>query len=358
MRVSFPSLTELLHRPITSGLALAAIGTTLLWETGFSIDALVMTPSAIGPEPWRLLTSALPHIGVLHLVFNVYWLLVLGGAIETRCGPRITTALIVVTGIGSAAFEQALFSGGVGLSGIGYGLFGFGWMAARRGVAFGDVVDTRTVQTFLAWFVFCCITTFIGVFAVANAAHAGGLAIGMLAGVAWAQPSKRRAGIAGTLALTAVFLGLASRPVRAFVNVHGLGQDLADEAYARIESDPEEAITGYDLALAREPEVANWHYNQGVALQRAGRQADADAAYARALALDPSDAISREAVAATHARRANEALADFRNEDAIVELRAAIALVPSPEFAAEWRQRAAELEAELDSSTQESFSSP
>ena len=343
-----PTLAELLRRPITSGLALAAIGTTVLSETGASIDALVMTPSAIGPEPWRLLTSALPHIGVLHLVFNIYWLLVLGGAVEARCGARIVSALIVVTAIGSAAFEHALFSGGVGLSGVGYGLFGFCWMAARAGVDFGDVVDKRTVQTFLAWFVFCCITTFTGVFEVANAAHAGGLVVGVLAGVASAQPSKRRLAFAGTLALTVAFVVLASRPIRPFVNWHGLGQDLADEAYALVDTQPNEAIAGYDAAIAREPEVANWHYNQGVALQRVGREADADAAYARAFALAPNEAAHREAVAGTHARRANEALAEFREEDAIVELRAAIEFIPSHPFATEWRRAAAELEAARD----------
>ncbi len=340
--------SALLRRPITTGLALAAIGTTLLSETGSSINALVMTPAAVGPEPWRLLTSALPHIGAIHLVFNIYWLLMLGGAIEARRGAREVSALIVLTAIGSAAFEHALFSGGVGLSGIVYGLFGFCWMAARAGMDFGDVVDKRTVQTFLAWFVFCCISTLTGVFEVANAAHAGGLAVGVLAGMAVAQPSRRGLGYAATLALTALFVVLASRPVRSLVNVHGLSQDLADEAYARIDTEPEAAIAGYDLAIGREPDVANWHYNRGVALQRVGHETDADAAYARAFALAPDDAAHREAVAGTHARRANEAMAELREEDALLELRAAIALVPSHPFATEWRRAALELEAASD----------
>ena len=98
-----------------------------------------------------------------------------------------------------------------------------------------------------------------------------------------------------------------------------------------------------------EPDVANWHYNRGVALQRVGQETDADAAYARAFALAPDDAAHREAVAGTHARRANEAMAELREEDALLELRAAIALVPSHPFATEWRRAALELEAASDS---------
>jgi membrane associated rhomboid family serine protease len=141
-----PAVAELARRPITTGLVLAAIATTLLWESGFSIDALAMSPRAVGTEPWRLLTSALPHVGFLHLAFNAYWTLVLGGAIEARCGAPVTALLVLGTAIASAALEHALFAGGVGLSGVGYGLFGFAWVASKRHEAFEDVVDAATVQ--------------------------------------------------------------------------------------------------------------------------------------------------------------------------------------------------------------------
>jgi membrane associated rhomboid family serine protease len=216
----------------------AAIATTVLWESGVSIEALTMAPEALGTEPWRLFTSALPHVGLVHLVFNVYWLAILGGAIEERCGARATAALLLLTAAGSASLEHALFSGGVGLSGIGYGLFGFTWVAARRRVAFEDVMDRATAWAFIAWFVICCVTTWTGVFVVGNAAHAGGCALGMLAGLAWSHPARRWLASAATLAATALCLVLASAPVRAIVNVRGLAQDLADEGYAALESHP------------------------------------------------------------------------------------------------------------------------
>ena len=251
MPARFPPPSSLARRPLTTGLGVAAIATTVLWESGVSIEALTMAPEALGTEPWRLFTSALPHVGLVHLVFNVYWLAILGGAIEERCGARATAALLLLTAAGSASLEHALFSGGVGLSGIGYGLFGFTWVAARRRVAFEDVMDRATAWAFIAWFVICCVTTWTGVFVVGNAAHAGGCALGMLAGLAWSHPARRWLASAATLAATALCLVLASAPVRAIVNVRGLAQDLADEGYAALDE-------GEDGVVTTDADVTTW----------------------------------------------------------------------------------------------------
>ena len=40
----------------------------------------------------RLLTSALPHGGIVHLLFNVIWLWIFGTAIEAVWGPVRTLA--------------------------------------------------------------------------------------------------------------------------------------------------------------------------------------------------------------------------------------------------------------------------
>ena len=70
--------------------------------------------------------------------------------------------------------EQALFYGGVGLSGVVYGLFGLLWVLSRRDSRFRDAMDRQTVQLMVAWFFLCIVLTITGAWKVANVAHGAG----------------------------------------------------------------------------------------------------------------------------------------------------------------------------------------
>jgi len=79
---------------------------------------------------WRLLTATFVHIGLLHIVFNMFALTIFGGAIEHRYGKARFIALYLGSGVlGSAsslAFSNATLSAGA--SGAIYGIFG-AWLA-------------------------------------------------------------------------------------------------------------------------------------------------------------------------------------------------------------------------------------
>lgn len=84
------------------------------------------TPIALHGEPWRLVSHAWLHSGVLHLLVNGYVLYSLGGLIERLLG---STRLLVIYalsaiagGIASATFGDALIS--VGASGAIWGVLG------------------------------------------------------------------------------------------------------------------------------------------------------------------------------------------------------------------------------------------
>src|SRR5436309_2497422 len=106
------------------------------------------------------------------LVVVVGWPRLLAG-LRTGCSSFFRT---------SGALEFGFSDGGVGLSGVGYGLFGLLWILSKRDHRFADAVDARTIQTFIIWFFVCIATTIMHVMQVANIAHGGGAALGILTG--------------------------------------------------------------------------------------------------------------------------------------------------------------------------------
>ncbi|HZR29086.1 MAG TPA: rhomboid family intramembrane serine protease [Terriglobales bacterium] len=70
-----PQLTEFYRYPVIAGTSLIAIVVTLAWWAKL-IDASLLFETAMirRGELWLLVTSIFPHLGLLHLIFNIYWL--------------------------------------------------------------------------------------------------------------------------------------------------------------------------------------------------------------------------------------------------------------------------------------------
>jgi membrane associated rhomboid family serine protease len=282
---------------VTVGLA-AVIVTGWSWSGGdigmFTVDYRVWQG-----QVWRLLSSVLPHVDIYHLVFNVYWLVVFGSRVEETFGSPLTALWLAVFAIGSQAAEYALARGGVGLSGVGYGLFGFLWVLSKRDPRFTDSVNSQTAQLFVFWFFLCLALTYADIWQVANVAHAAGAVFGALAGLAMAPPAGyRRQLAAGALVCALVAALAASGFARPYVNLTGaVGHDLAYRGYQALQRDDNgDAIAALEAAV-RQPSVeADWWHNLGIAYQRASRDGDAERAFRRALELNPTDSEARAAV--------------------------------------------------------------
>src|SRR5688572_28158133 len=185
-----PPLSAVLRYPVTGGLALLAIAVTAADKNGVDVSALYLDPRFAHGEPWRLVTCILPHAGAFHILFNVYWLWVFGTLVEEAFGHLRFAALVLFLAVTSGAAEFALFSGGIGLSGVGYGLFGMLWVLSttrRRDVRFADAVDQNTVIMFVAWFFICIAGTAAGFMQIGNVAHGAGAVAGALVGLAVAR---------------------------------------------------------------------------------------------------------------------------------------------------------------------------
>ncbi|TYP86470.1 membrane associated rhomboid family serine protease [Blastococcus xanthinilyticus] len=154
-------------------------------------------------EPWRLLTAAFLHIGLLHLVLNMLALLVFGSELERQLGRVRYLSLYLVSALGGSTAIQ-LFGDPLrpvaGASTAIYGLLGgLGvLMLVRR-------QDIRGILVLLAINVFISFLP-----GVSLLGHLGGLVTGAaVAGVLVATRRRKAVQLAGIGALAAVLLVLA-----------------------------------------------------------------------------------------------------------------------------------------------------
>jgi membrane associated rhomboid family serine protease/TPR repeat protein len=286
-----PRLSEIPRYPVVAGTALLAIGVTLAWWARMDVSPLFETAMIRRGELWRLVTSIFPHGGILHLAFNIYWLWVFGTLVEETYGHLKTAVLILLFAAGSGAWEFALASGGIGLSGVGYGLFGLIWMLSRHDQRFKDAIDTRTVQLFVGWFFFCIVATVTNVMPVANIAHGAGAVLGILAGLTISMPDNRGLTAAGLGAV--LFVGLWGATLgRPRVNLsRSGGYEEAKWGYdALLAKKNQEAVRWFRDAVAYQPKVSEFWYDLGVACERSGNQREALAGYRKAAELGEASA--------------------------------------------------------------------
>jgi GlpG protein len=156
-------------------------------------------PELTHGQVWRLVTPIFIHFSVWHLLFNLLWLVALGGQLEARYGIWRYGLLILLTAAASNLcqylFSTVTLEGGRlvteswplfgGMSGVVYGLFGFVWMKTVYEPGSGLYISPGNVALLLVWLVLCMtdlMVRWIG--PVANTAHVVGLVMGMIAGYA------------------------------------------------------------------------------------------------------------------------------------------------------------------------------
>jgi len=184
--------------PITYSLMGICLVTFLLQAAGGTetkrpfIEALFLyhNESIQSGQIWRLLTPIFLHFGLIHIAFNMLWLLDLGRILEVRFSSRFLLFFVAIAGIGSnicqAIMVPEIFFGG--MSGVVYGLLGFIWMKARFAPESGLYLHPTTVTLMLVWLALGFSGTIGG---MANGCHLGGLLIGTLWGYISAMALKR-----------------------------------------------------------------------------------------------------------------------------------------------------------------------
>lgn len=150
-------------------------------------DSGVLTEVRHG-EVWRLFTPMFLHFSLLHILFNMLWLIDLGVLIENRHGRfRLLLLILVislVSNLGQYIWALSPYFGG--MSGVVYGLLGYLWVFGRLNPDNEIQLNPTIVIFMLGWFVLCW-TGLLG--PIANMAHTVGLLMGMF--LAWLfSPNK------------------------------------------------------------------------------------------------------------------------------------------------------------------------
>ncbi len=293
-----PPFTQLPHYPVTGGITLLALGLTAVSLLGqLELAPLNADGYVQRGEVWRLLTSALPHVNLIHLAFNLLWLWNLGTLIEGAFGQVRTFLLIAFLALGSMGAEYAFWgSNARGLSGVVYGLWGFAAVLSHyRDPDFDGAVDSATNLTFVVWFFLCIGVTWAGIVRVANVAHGMGAVLGALAGLAVAaKPRALWWAMAGLLGGVCVFAAVG---LRAWVNFSGddhpefqLGYDVEKRG------EHAQAEHWYRRAVRINPKDSRAWYNLGLVYLELGRTRDAVGCFERAHELDPGTQKYRDAL--------------------------------------------------------------
>jgi membrane associated rhomboid family serine protease len=285
-----PSWTEFLRYPVISGIALLATGVTVAGWAKLDVTPLVENAMIRHGELWRLVTSIFPHVGILHLIFNVYWLWVFGTLIEEIYGHIKTVALVLLFAIVPNALEYAFSSGGVGLSGVGYGLFGLLWILSKRDERFRDAIDQRTIRLFVIWFFFCIFATVTNLMLIGNIAHGTGAVLGILTGYAISLPG-RRVTITACIGCIFVFAIWAATFGRPSVNLSAYGSyDECKRGYDAIEADRgKEALRWLQGAAGYRRNQPACQTDLAYVYHSLGREAESVAAYQKAAEMGDPD---------------------------------------------------------------------
>jgi membrane associated rhomboid family serine protease len=286
-----PKWTEFPKYPVVAGTIFLACAVTAAWWAHLDVSALTETADVQRGELWKLVTSIFLHVDVLHLLFNVYWFWMFGTLIEQAFGHVKTALTVVLFALGSGALQYALDGGGVGLSGVSYGLFGMLWVLSRHDERFRGIIGRNIAALFVGWFFICVLATWAKIYTVGNVAHAAGAGLGVLLGYAITVPRLR---LRICIALSAFIVsGIWGATLgRSLVNISGkAAYDESKLGYdALMRNDNTAALRWLNEAARLDPKSAYIWYDLGIAHARQGNLAAARAAYQKAHDLEPANA--------------------------------------------------------------------
>jgi rhomboid protease GluP len=192
---------------------------------------------ALDHQVWRLFTATFLHIGIMHIVMNMFCLFAAGPFVERLFGHLGFAAIYVLSGIGGylASLWAHPTHVSAGASGAIFGIFGglVGFLTVRH----RDIPPAAFKQIRSGAVTFICYNILFGVLipGIDMAAHLGGLATGFVCGLVLTLVSFR---LVGKLRYIALLLVRTLTVAVLAAVLAGVGQRTIEAARARLLSDP------------------------------------------------------------------------------------------------------------------------
>lgn len=173
-------------------LLMVLCGVNFLFPTGISILkwGADFGPLTLSGEWWRTFTCNFIHIGVIHLLMNMYALLYIGAYLEQLVGTDRLSVAYVLTGLCSASASLMIHPDSIsaGASGAIFGLYGIflSYLLFHR----IERHQRRSLLYSIGFFVVYNLLTGARTEGIDNAAHVGGLVSGLLLGAGYVQADR------------------------------------------------------------------------------------------------------------------------------------------------------------------------
>jgi rhomboid protease GluP len=228
------------------------------------------TPLTLGGQWWRLFTNFFIHIGIMHLLLNMYALLFIGILLEPRLGKLKFGLAYLLTGLAgsltSLYWHDIILSAGA--SGAIFGMYGV--FLAMLTTNFIEKSERKPLLTSIGIFVLYNLA--YGMKGnIDNAAHIGGLVTGLIIGYAFypALRQPKSANLNYGIPVLVMLLCIAT----SFMVFSRLPNDVAqyetkmknfsehEEAALAFYKLPKDASTPTRLAALREQGIPNWKAN-------------------------------------------------------------------------------------------------
>ena len=191
-------------------------GVSLLAPTGISIIkwGADFGPLTLTGDWWRTITCNFIHIGVIHVLMNMYALLYIGIFLEQLIGGRRLISAYFLTGLFSALASLAMHPETIsaGASGSIFGLYGIflSYLVFHHRIEKGQ---RKSLLYSIGFFVFYNLMSGARAEGIDNAAHIGGLLSGFVLGIIYVvgykfekPDAQRTVSIIGELGIFCIFL--------------------------------------------------------------------------------------------------------------------------------------------------------